>query len=221
MTPGTVARLHLLTPEHFGDAELAAVDRVLDAGAPLLQVRLKDVTDRDRLAVTRRLRARCRAAGATCIVNDRVDLALAVDADGVHLGAHDLPVEVARGILGPAALVGGTCRNPDDARRAEVAGASYVGAGPVSTSTTKDGLPDPIGVEMIERIAAAVSIPVIAIGGVTASLVPDLRRAGAHGIAVVAAVFGAPDPAAATAELLDALEALEALDAVAEREVAT
>jgi thiamine-phosphate pyrophosphorylase len=209
MTPGTVARLHLLTPDHVGDAELATVDRVLDAGAPLVQVRLKDVTDRERLAITRRIRARCRAAGATCIVNDRVDLALAVAADGVHLGADDLPVEVARGVLGPTALVGGTCRNPDDARRAELAGASYVGAGPVSVSTTKDGLPDPIGVEMIERIAATVSIPVIAIGGVTASLVPDLLRAGAHGIAVVAAVFGAADPADATVALLDAVDRVD------------
>jgi thiamine-phosphate pyrophosphorylase len=207
MTPDRIPRLHLITPAAVGDAELATLDDVLAAGAPLVQVRLEGVTDREHLAITRRIRARCRTAGANCIVNDRVDLALAVAADGVHLGADDLPVEVARGILGPTALVGGTCRNPDDARRAELAGATYVGAGPVATSTTKAGLPDPIGVAMIERIAAAVDIPVIAIGGVTVAMVPELLAAGAHGVAVIATVFGAADPAAATADLLDALGA--------------
>jgi thiamine-phosphate pyrophosphorylase len=206
MTSSPIGRLHLITPAVIGDDELAAIDRVLEAGAPLLQVRLKDVTDRERLAVTRRIRARCRTAAATCIVNDRVDLALAVDADGVHLGAEDLPVEKARGILGPGAIVGGTCRTPEDARRAELAGASYVGAGPVAVSGTKAGLPDAVGVGRIEQIAAAVSIPVIAIGGITVDLVPSLLAAGAHGVAVVAAVFGASDPAAATTALVRALE---------------
>jgi thiamine-phosphate pyrophosphorylase len=208
MTSSPIGRLHLITPAAIGAQELATIDRVLDAGAPVLQVRVKDVSDRQRLAVTRRIRARCRAAGSTCIVNDRVDLALAVDADGVHVGADDLPVETARGILGPGAIVGGTCRTPEDARRAELAGASYVGAGPVARSTTKSGLPDAVGIERIEAIAAAVSIPVIAIGGITVDLVPGLLDAGAHGVAVVAAVFGASDPAAATIELLEALGAL-------------
>jgi thiamine-phosphate pyrophosphorylase len=206
MIARALGRLHLITPSIVGEAELTTLDAALDAGPPLIQVRLKDVSDRQRLALTRRIRARCRAAGATCIVNDRADLALAVDADGVHVGAEDLPVEVVRGVLGPAAIVGGTCRTPDDARRAELAGATYVGAGPFSVSTTKVGLPDPIGLPGIERISAAVDIPVIAIGGVTVEAVADLLTAGAHGVAVVAAVFGAPDPAAATAELLDALD---------------
>jgi thiamine-phosphate pyrophosphorylase len=200
-----LGRLHLITPPDLRADGLEVLGAALDAGAPLVQVRVKDGTDRDRLSVARRVRARCRQAGAACIVDDRADLALAVSADGVHVGADDLPVEVVRGMLGPAAIVGGTCRNPDDARRAETAGATYVGAGPVYGSTTKAGLPEPMGPGGIEAIAAAVSIPVIAISGVTVDRVPELLDAGAHGVAVVAAVFGAADPAAETARFLDAL----------------
>lgn len=203
----TIGRLHLITPSDITVDALGAIDAVLDAGAPVVQVRLKDRTDRDRLAIARRIRARCRRSGATCIIDDRADLALAVDADGVHVGHDDLPVEVVRGMLGPGAVIGATCRNPDDARRAEVAGATYVGCGPVYVSSTKRGLPEPMGPSGIEAIASAVSLPVIAISGVTLDHVPELLSAGAHGVAVIAAVFAAPDPVQATTDFLTALAA--------------
>ncbi len=141
----------------------------------------------------------------TCLVNDRVDLALAVGADGVHVGGDDLPVDVARRLLGEHALVGATCRNPEAARRAVDAGASYLGVGPAYVTSTKTGLPDPMGPGGVEAIARAVSIPVIAIAGVTAGHVPELLDAGAWGVAVVGAVYGAADPAGAVAELLEVL----------------
>ncbi|HZE41400.1 MAG TPA: thiamine phosphate synthase, partial [Stackebrandtia sp.] len=149
----------------------------------------------------------CDAAGATCLINDRLDVALAVEAHGGHVGARDLPVPAARGILGGHALVGGTCREPETARALRRAGASYLGAGPAFATTTKDGLPDPLGPERIGRIAAAVDIPVIAIGGVTAERVDALIAAGAHGVAVVGAISRAADPYRATRDLLDAVEA--------------
>lgn len=178
----------------------------LAAGAPLVQLRCKDCTDRERLHHARRLRRDCARAGARCVVNDRTDLALAIGADGVHVGADDLPPAIARRLLGPTALVGATCRDAETARRLVAEGASYLGVGPVYASTTKAGLPDPIGPRGIAAVAAAVDVPVIAIGGVTAQAVPELLAAGAWGVAVVAAVYGAPDPAAAITALWHALD---------------
>ncbi|MBO0729889.1 MAG: thiamine phosphate synthase, partial [Acidimicrobiaceae bacterium] len=132
------------------------------------------------------------------------DVALATGA-GVHLGAEDLPVAVARRLLGPDAVVGGTARNPGTATALVEAGATYLGVGPCYTTATKDGLPPAIGPGGVAAVAGAVDIPVIAIGGVTLDRVPELLAAGAYGVAVVDAVAGAPDPDAAVRELLDAL----------------
>ncbi len=200
-----IARLHLITPNR---TDRSVVDRTLaalEAGAPWVQVRTKDATDRDRLAVARELTLLCEARYATCVIDDRIDIAVATDAAGVHLGADDLPVEVARSILGHEAIVGATCRNPDDARRAVDAGASYVGVGPVFETLTKAGLPDPIGLSGLHAVAAASAVPVIAISGITPARVPMVLEAGAHGVAVVDAVFGAPDVAEAVESFLDEL----------------
>jgi thiamine-phosphate pyrophosphorylase len=181
-------------------------------GVPVVQVRVADhVSDRDAYHFATRIVALCRLAGATCLVNDRLHIALAVGADGGHVGADDLPVPAARRVLGAASMLGGTpvlgatARDPRAARAAVDAGASYLGVGPVYATRTKDGLPDPIGVAGIAAVAAAVEVPVIAIGGVTAARVPELLAAGAYGVAVVAAVSDAPDPAAACTGLLETL----------------
>lgn len=200
-----IPRLHLVTPPEVARPLIEVAQAALDAGAPWLQVRTKGATDRARLDHAATLAERCRTAGATIVVNDRVDIALAVGAHGVHLGATDLPPATARRLLGPGAHVGATCRDPEAARRAEGDGADYVGAGPTYTTTTKAGLPAPLGPRGVEAIASAVEIPVIAIAGVTAERVPELLDAGAWGVAVVGAVFAAADPAAAVRDLLDAL----------------
>lgn len=201
-----VPQLHLVTPADIDESVLDAVSTAIAAGAPLIQVRTKDAVDRRRLATVRAVADRVRDGGATLIVNDRVDLALAVGADGVHLGDDDLPVEVARAMLGPAAIIGATCRNPDAARAAVAAGASYLGVGPAYATVTKDVAHPPIGAVGVGAVAAAVDVPVIAIAGVTAGRVDELRAAGAHGVAVVGAVFGADDVARATKEFLAALD---------------
>jgi thiamine-phosphate pyrophosphorylase len=195
-----LGRLHLLT------AAVPVVEAALSVGVPVIQVRVDDeVCDRDAYALTERIVALCREAGARCLVNDRLDVALAVGADGAHVGAQDIPVAAARRILGPDAILGATARDPAAARAAVAAGASYLGVGPAFATTTKDGLPDPIGPAGIGAVAAAVDVPVIAIGGVTVGRVPGLVAAGAYGVAVVAAVNDAPDPARATADFLAAL----------------
>jgi thiamine-phosphate pyrophosphorylase len=144
----------------------------------------------------------CTAYGATCLVNDRVDIALAIGAAGTHLGADDLPVAAARRIAGPDHIIGGTAREPFRAAQLVAEGASYLGVGPAFVTSTKDGLPDPLGPAGIAAVARAVSVPVIAIGGVTASHIAQLRAAGAHGVAVVSEISDAPDPAEATQLLL-------------------
>jgi thiamine-phosphate pyrophosphorylase len=178
------------------------VAAALAAGADTIQVRVPDATtDRDAYELATRVAQLCKTHGVPCLVNDRLHIALAVGADGGHVGADDLPVSVARRILGPHAILGATARDPATARRAVADGASYLGVGPAYATSTKDGLPDPIGPQGVAAVAQAVPVPVIAIGGVTVRTVAQLRGVGAHGVAVVGAISGAADPAAATAEL--------------------
>jgi thiamine-phosphate pyrophosphorylase len=200
---GTIAKLHVVTPPGIHGRDLVTTQALLEAGAPLVQVRTKSVDDRVRLEVAGVVVDAARASGATCLVNDRVDIALAAGADGVHVGADDLPAAAARRLLGAAAVVGATCRNAEDGRRAEGEGASYLGVGPVYATSTKKGLPDPIGPRGVEAIAAAVSIPIIGISGVTADNASAVLDAGAWGVAVVAAVYGSEDPLAALNQLME------------------
>lgn len=202
----SIGRLHLITDTRPGRDALAVVAAALAAGADTIQVRVPDATtDRDAYELTRRVLAMCRKNGATCLVNDRLHIALAAGADGGHVGADDLPVAAARKILGPHAILGATARDPQTARRAVADGASYLGVGPAYATRTKDGLPDPIGPAGIGAVACAVTVPVIAIGGVTADRVGALTATGAYGVAVVGAVSEAADPGKATLELLEVL----------------
>jgi thiamine-phosphate pyrophosphorylase len=201
-----LGRLHIITDTRPGRAPVTVVRAALSVGAPVVQVRVEDsATDREAYDLTVRMVALCAEYGATCLVNDRLQIALAAGAAGGHVGADDLPVEAARRVLGPAAVLGATARSPDAALDAVAAGASYVGVGPAYATVTKSGLPSPIGTAGIAAVAAAVEVPVIAIGGVTAACVPELLAAGAYGVAVVGAVSAAADPARATAQFLAAL----------------
>lgn len=202
--PG-LGRLHVLTDARGGPAALAVVEQAVAAGAPVVQVRAKDCTDLVLHDFAKAVVEICARGGATCLVNDRVDIALAVGAHGTHLGADDIPVAAARRVAGPGHLLGGTARDPERARRLVAEGADYLGVGPAYPTTTKTGLPAALGPAGIAAVAEAVDVPVIAIGGVTAARIPELMAAGASGVAVVGAVTGAPDPGAATRELLRAL----------------
>lgn len=203
----TVGRLHVVTDARDGRRPLEVVRAAVGAGAPVVQVRSKGCTDRELYAFALAVQELCAGAGALCVVNDRADVALAVGAAGTHLGASDLPVDVVRRLVGGDHLVGGTTRDPDGARVLAQLGASYLGVGPAYATTTKDGLPEPLGPDRIGAVAGAVDLPVIAIGGITAARVPELLAAGAHGVAVVGAVSAAADPAAAVRALLDGLGA--------------
>lgn len=175
------------------------------AGAQVIQVRAKHLTDHALYELARHVVRICRDHGATCIVNDRVDIALAAGAHGTHLGADDLPVAAARAVAGPDHVIGATARDPGRAAELVAEGADYVGVGPAFATTTKQGLPAPLGPAGIAAVARAVTVPVIAIGGVTGERVGELIAAGAAGVAVVGAVTSAADPHHATRALLDAL----------------
>ncbi|MCW2823284.1 MAG: thiamine-phosphate diphosphorylase [Aeromicrobium sp.] len=195
-------RIHLIT--HFDRLDheaLRLVTAVVDAGVDAIQVRAKEATDRQLVVWTRAVVQAVHPRGAQVIVNDRLDLALAAGADGVHLGSDDLPVADARLLAPSGFLIGATCRGRADAQRARADGADYAGVGPVHASTTKTALPDPIGLDALS--AAALTIPTIAIGGITADRVPTVLRAGAYGVAVVAAVWQALDPPRAAKEIVD------------------
>ncbi|HEX2143861.1 MAG TPA: thiamine phosphate synthase [Glycomyces sp.] len=185
---------------------LVVVAAALAAGARLIQVRPEDhYNDRAAFDLATAIALLCDEYGAMCLVNDRVHIAQAVGADGVHLGAEDLPIDAARRLLPAASIIGGTSRDPESARAARRAGATYLGVGPVWGTTTKTGLPQPIGVEGLATVCEAVDLPVIAIGGITAERAVLCREAGAHGVAVVGAIAATDDPKRATAELLEAV----------------
>jgi thiamine-phosphate pyrophosphorylase len=189
-----VPRFHVITPV----VPVVSLRALVAEGVDAIQVRDKSADDRTLLEFARAVRS----LGICVIVNDRVDIALGAGADGVHLGAADLPVAAARR-LAPGLMIGATCRSRDDAVAARDAGASYVGVGPVFESTTKTDLPSPLGLSGLAAVAGV--LPMIAIAGITATRVPAVLAAGAHGVAVVAAVSAAPDPPAAAREFASAL----------------
>jgi len=176
-------------------AATALAGALVDGGARVLQLRMKGADAAEQLALARLLAPWCRARGVTFIVNDRVDVALAAGADGVHLGQDDLPLPAARTIV-PAGFVIGVSTH-DEAQARAAAGADYIGFGPCFTTSTKQN-PDPVvGLDRLARVCAASPIPVVAIGGITLDTVAAVARAGAAAAAIIRAVNAAPDVAAA------------------------
>lgn len=181
-------------------------ERMLAGGARVVQLRMKRTPMREALAVARQVASLCRRAGAVCLLNDRVDLALLADADGVHVGDEDLPPEAARALLGPGRLVGVTVRDVAGAKAAREAGADYVGVGPVFGTTTKQ-VPAPVlGLEGLARVVKGSPLPVVGIGGVGLENVASVAATGAHGAAVVSDVLLAQDIAERVRLLTGAFE---------------
>lgn len=180
--------------------DLALLPALAAAGVDGFQVRDKRASTRDLLALTCAVRDAVGPAVVT--VDDRLDVALAAGADGVHLGAEDLPVRDARR-LAPHLLLGATCRTAAEVRGARDDGADYAGFGPVFATGSKAGLPDPLGVAAVG--AAAGVLPLVAIGGIDAAGAARVRDAGAHGIALIGAIWRQPDPVAAAKELVAAV----------------
>ena len=179
----------------------------LRAGCPAVQLREKELPPRDVLPLAHAVRRATHDAGALLVVNDRLDVALAVGADGVHLGPDDLPVAHARELAPPGFLIGYSAATAAGAQSAIASGADYIGCGPVFPTTTKPDAGSAIGVARLARIAKAADAPVVAIGGITPDNAPAAIHAGAAGVAVISAVMTAADHRATTSRLLAATEA--------------
>jgi thiamine-phosphate pyrophosphorylase len=196
--------VHLITDRRIvSDLALRASAALagLPAGLVAIHLREKDLGGRDLLALARTLVAVCRAHGQRLLVNDRLDVALAAGADGVHLPAAGIPVADARRLLGPAALVGVSCHSAADVARALAGGASYATFSPVYETPSKRAYGPPVGLDAL-REAARLGLPLVALGGVSPERVPELRAAGAAGVAAIRAWLEAPDPALAVRALL-------------------
>ena len=186
---------------------LAAIVReAVAGGVTCVQLREKNLETREFLEEARALRAATRELGVPLIINDRAEIALAVGADGVHLGQRDLPLPAARKLGPPGWLIGVSAESVADAVRAEREGADYVGVSPVFATPTKTDHAPPLGLEGLRTIRAAVKIPLVAIGGIQTGNARDVIRAGADGLAVVSAILAAESPRAAAAELRKAIE---------------
>jgi len=177
------------------------MSQALEAGVRFFQYRSKHGTMREIYETSLQLVPLARKAGALFIVNDHADIARAVDADGVHLGQDDLPIEHARNLLGSGKLIGISTHSPDQAKTAEAGGADYIGFGPVFRTSTKDAGPAQ-GIIAVPVIKRTVSVPVIAIGGITLANVGEVIRAGADGVAVISSVLSAPDRKIAAAQMM-------------------
>ena len=189
-------RLFCLVSAHD---DLSLLSDLAAVGVDGFQVRDKVATTRELVELARVVLAAVRPMGATVVVDDRLDVALAAGADGVHLGAEDLKVEDAVRIAS-GLQVGATCRDRGDVEQAAAAGATYAGFGPVFESTSKVGLPVPRGLEALTRASGV--LPLVAIGGITPARARAAREAGAHGVAAIGAIWQADDPVSRAKELV-------------------
>ncbi len=190
-----IGRLHAITDtqmqRRYTHAELA--ERAIAGGADTVQYRSKSTDIRLMIAEASEVGDVCRRAGVPFIVNDRLDLALAVGADGVHLGREDMPIAFARRILGSGMIIGGTIRSIEHLLEAERDGADYVGLGPIFGTTSKEVGLAPLGIDVVSEVCRVAVIPVIAIAGITVSNAGLVIAAGAYGVAVIGAIAGGLD----------------------------
>ena len=203
-----IGKLHVLTddvlPSHFTHRELAQL--AIAGGADTIQFRQKSGTTKNMIEIAYQMSELCRKAKVAFIVNDRVDVAIAVNADGVHLGQDDLPIPLARKLLGKKKIIGGSAATIREAEKCLSEGVDYIGFGPVYPTGSKFDAGPVSGIRILEEVARKMPLPIIAIGGVTKESVPEVIKAGAYGIAVISAVCCQEKPEAAARSLLEALE---------------
>lgn len=197
--------LYGITAEKFsaGRTNIQVVEQMIKGGIKIIQYREKRPSKNYEtiLEECRQIRALTRAAGVTFIVNDYVDVALLVEADGVHVGQGDLPVAEVRRLLGMDKIVGLSTHSPKQAEDAVRAGADYIGVGPIFATTTKDDVCDPVGFSYLDWVVENISLPFVAIGGIKQHNIDQLARRGVKTICLVTEIVGAPDIVARVQEL--------------------
>jgi thiamine-phosphate pyrophosphorylase len=210
MNASVLAVYVILDPDRCGGRSLADLARqAVQGGATLLQLRAEGRSTYEQVLLARALRTVTRELQAPLIINDRLDVALAVQADGVHVGhpdVEDMPPELARQLMGPHAMIGVSVATPAEAAATAGRGASYLSIGPIFGTASKGDAGPPVGPERLAAVRAAVTLPLCAIGGITAATAAAAMLAGADGVAVISAVTMAGDVAAATRELAAAVK---------------
>ncbi|HET7910078.1 MAG TPA: thiamine phosphate synthase [Nitrospira sp.] len=205
--PSLKSRLILVTDRHQtkGRPLLAVLAQALKAGRLSIQLRERDLTAKELLALTNEIGQLAQPSGCQLLINDRIDISLTVQGAGVHLRSDSLPVKVARRLVGADRLLGVSVHSVHEAVKAEADGADYVVFGPIYETPSKHMYGRPLGLSTLKEAAGVVRVPIVGIGGITAARARDVRAAGAFGVAVIAAVLGAENPEAATRALLDAV----------------
>ena len=200
-------RLLVVTDRHQtnGRPLVSLLQRVLSAAAPAIQLRERDLSARELLTLAREVQVLTASRRSQLLINDRIDVALALEGVGVHLRSNSLPVLVARELLGAQRLLGISVHTVEEGLLAQSQGADYVVLGPIYETPSKQMFGPPLGIHTLEKACRLISIPIIGIGGVTAARAREMRCAGAFGAAVITAILGADDIESATRELLDAV----------------
>ena len=200
--------LYLVTdrPLSRGRSTIEVVTAAVAGGITCVQLREKDCGTRDFISEAEQLLPLLKKHGIPLIINDRLDVALAVEADGVHLGQSDMPLSTARKICGNSLFIGISAESTDDAVKAEQEGADYIGVSPVFATATKQDTGRPLGLEGVRQIRELVDIPIVGIGGIDRSNAESVIQAGADGIAVVSAIVSADDPESAARRLKELVD---------------
>jgi thiamine-phosphate pyrophosphorylase len=202
-------RLLLVTDRSLlhGRSLESALRESVDAGVPAIQLRERDLPARELLSLTQQIRAMTRDRAVPLIINDRVDMAVALDLDGVHLRASSLPVSVVRRVVGRHRLIGRSAHSVAEAQRAGDDGADYVILGPIFETPSKREFGEPLGLAVLADACRHSSVPVFAIGGITRERIESVRGAGAFGVAMIGGILGREDVGKATADMQSAVRA--------------
>ena len=200
-------KLYLITDRHATKMPLpAAIKLALKGGVRAVQLREKDLPIRELLALARELRALTREFSARLFINDRVDIAVAVEADGVHLGHQSMPVDAVRKIVGNRMLVGVSTHNSEEAKDAEKGGADFITFGPVFETPSKVKLGFPVGCDAVKNVKNSISIPIYGLGGINSGNVGSVLSAGAYGIALISAILRSDNIQKATEDIIRQLD---------------
>ncbi len=200
--------LYLVTDKRFMkepnnlSSFLQTVESAIKGGVTVVQYREKNLPTRKMVEEAAKLKELCKSYGVLFIINDRIDIALAIDADGVHLGQDDMPVNIARKLLGKNKIIGITVHNEKELKDAESEEIDYVSFAPVFATPTKPDHQTPLGIQKLEKLVSMASLPVVAIGGINRDNAYQVFQTGVDGICVVSAIMGANDPQKAARELL-------------------
>ena len=201
-----VERLHYITQGRSEQEVISEVNDVIRGGCKWIQLRMKEHSKEEIVRIAKVIKPICKDANAILLINDSVDICVEADADGIHLGKEDMPLEDARRILGEEKIIGRTCNTVDDVMSLNGTSIDYIGAGPLRFTTTKKALSPIIGVEGYANLLSSTQIPIIAIGGIVASDIAELQQLGVHGIAISGTIYNSDNRIETTSQFIELID---------------